>query len=158
MSLNLINGASYKILHETHHSKSYGLSVYLMTFDLWWHWKIKSSHLVLIGLCIIHNVLLDSRAVRPRGLLTIVTLIYPYLVIFALKCPEFTICTIFTLYMYSYIETAPLHNFRAIGPLFMETLHFKELEDTKVLSRMQFGCWSSQWLFLYGACDTLSLY
>ena len=112
------------------HSKSYtvyGLSVYIMTFDLGWHWKVKSrsfgvhwavyhtrciirqrccqaerplvhehivnhirymvfqftswhltlggiersnqGHLVFIGLYIILSVLLDSGAVRPRGLL-----------------------------------------------------------------------------------------
>ena len=33
---------------------------------------------------------------------------YPYLGIFPLNCPDFTICAIFTLYMYSSIETAPL--------------------------------------------------
>ena len=32
--------SSYQILHETH-SKSYGLSVYPITFDLGWHWKVK---------------------------------------------------------------------------------------------------------------------
>ena len=33
---------------------------------------------------------------------------YPYLGVFALNCPDFTICAIFTLYMHSSIETAPL--------------------------------------------------
>ena len=35
--LNMLNGASYQILHKTYiHNKSYnyGISVYLMTFDL----------------------------------------------------------------------------------------------------------------------------
>ena len=35
-------------------------------------------------------------------------LIYPYLGIFALNCPDFTICAIFTLYMYYSIATAPM--------------------------------------------------
>ena len=56
---------------------------------------------------------------------------YPYLVIFALNCPDVTICAIFTLDRYSSIETPPLCNFRAIGQLFMEILHFKELGDTQ---------------------------
>ena len=35
--LHLLNGASsYQILHETY-SKSYGLSVYHITFDFGWH-------------------------------------------------------------------------------------------------------------------------
>ena len=56
--LYLLNRASYTIFHE-HIVKSYtvyGLSVYIMTFDLGW-------------LYIILSVLLDSGAVRPRGLL-----------------------------------------------------------------------------------------
>ena len=35
-------------------------------------------------------------------------LTYPYLGIFSLNCPDFTMCIIFTLYTYSSIETAPL--------------------------------------------------
>ena len=36
--LHLLHGASsYQILHETHSKSYYGLSVYLITFDLGWH-------------------------------------------------------------------------------------------------------------------------
>ena len=62
----------------------------------------------------------------------------PYLGIFALNCADFTICAIFTPYMYSSIETAPLCNkileILHIGQLFMEILHFKDLGDTSVIS------------------------
>ena len=42
---------------------------------IWWHLTLggiersNQGHLVFIGLCIMHNVLLDSGAVMPRGLL-----------------------------------------------------------------------------------------
>ena len=39
--------------------------------------------------------------------------------------------------MYSSIETA--QNFRAIGPLFMEILHLKDLRDTSVISECSLG-------------------
>ena len=56
----------------------------------------------------------------------------PYLVIFALSCPDLTICAIFTLYMYSSIETAPLCQIlEQSGQLFMAILHVKELGDTE---------------------------
>ena len=62
--------------------------------------------------------------------------------IFALSCPDFTICTIFTLYMHSSVETKILHckRCRAIGPLFMDILHFKDLGDTSVISECSFVC------------------
>ena len=42
--------------------------------------------------------------------------------------------------MHSSIEAAPLcHNFRAIGPLLMEILHFKDLGDTSVVSECSSG-------------------
>ena len=58
---------------------------------------------------------------------------YPYLGIFALNCPDFTICAIFTRYMHSSID------FRAIGPLFMEILPFEGLGDTSVISECSLG-------------------
>ena len=44
------------------------------------------------------------------------------LVIFELKCPELTLCAIFTLY---------IQHFKTIEQLFMEILHLQELEDTE---------------------------
>ena len=41
--------------------------------------------------------------------------------------------------MYSSIETAPAHNFRAIGPLFMEIMHFKELGIQKCHHKCSVG-------------------
>ena len=44
-TLYLLNGASYKNFHEhivSHIQYNYGLSVYIMTFELGWHWKVKS--------------------------------------------------------------------------------------------------------------------
>ena len=53
---------------------------------------------------------------------------YPYLGIFALNCPDFTICAIFNLCnVFFYWDCTSVHNFRAIGPLFMEILHFEDL-------------------------------
>ena len=54
--------------------------------------------------------------------------------IFSLNCPDFTICAIFTLYMYSSIETA-VQNFRAS----MEILHFEDLGVTSVISECSLG-------------------
>ena len=57
---------------------------------------------------------------------------YLYLVIFALNWPDLTKCAIFTLDVYSYIETAySVQNCRAIGQLFIDILRFKELGDTE---------------------------
>ena len=57
------------------------------------------------------------------------------------------------------IETAQVvyvQHVRTIGQFFMEILYFKELGDTESMSRMQFGCLSSQilkksdnWLWRY---------
>ena len=60
-----------KFLMNTY-SKSYtlyGLSIYIMTFDLGGIERSNQGHLVFIGLYVILSVLLDSGAVRPRGLL-----------------------------------------------------------------------------------------
>ena len=73
------NGASYQILH--------GLSVYLMTFDLGGIKRFNQCHLVFIGLCIKHNILLDSIAVRLRGLLFYVPRHTPTSIF--LECPFF---------------------------------------------------------------------
>ena len=56
--LHLLNGAfSYQILHENTYSKIiYGLSVYPITFDLGWHWKVKSRSLG-INLTVYHRQL-----------------------------------------------------------------------------------------------------
>ena len=61
---------------------------------------------------------------------------YPYLGIFALNCPDFTICAIFTLYIGILLLR---QNLRAIGPLFMEILHFEDLGDTSVVSECSLG-------------------
>ena len=68
----LLNGASYHILHETHiyiinHIWSFSLSHE-------WHLTVALKGKIKViwfsfGLCIIDNVLLDSGAFRPRGLL-----------------------------------------------------------------------------------------
>ena len=71
-------------------------------------------------------------------LFTYIWLNYPYLGIFAPNCPDFTICAIFTLYFVHalfYWDCTSVQNFRAIGPLFMEILHFKDLGDTSVISK-----------------------
>ena len=73
--------------------------------------------------------------------LAIFRLYYPYLGIFALNSPNFTICAIFTLYMHSSIETAlPCKILQHSDHLiFMEILHFKYLGDTNVLSECSLG-------------------
>ena len=49
-------------------------------------------------------------------------------------------CHIFTLYMHSSIETAPLCKILgAIGPLFMDIWHLKDLGDTSVISECSLG-------------------
>ena len=48
---------------------------------------------------------------------------YPYLGIVALNCPDFTICAIFTLYVFFHWDCTSVQNFRAIGPLVMEILN-----------------------------------
>ena len=55
-------------------SRQHDLSVYPVTFDLGGIERLNQGHCAFIGLCIIiiDNVLLDSRAVRPRGLLIVI--------------------------------------------------------------------------------------
>ena len=85
---------------------------------------------------------------------------YHYLVIFALNCPDSTICAIFTQYIYSIcaIFTQDIYSsillckiFESNRQLFMEILHFKELGDTERFVTnvvYQFMCLSSNWQFL----------
>ena len=57
---------------------------------------------------------------------------YPYLVIFALNCPDFTKCALFTIDRYFSIETAPLCKIiKQSDKYFREILRFKELGDTE---------------------------
>ena len=58
--------------------------------------------------------------------LAVFRLNYPYLSIFALNCLDLTMCAIFTLYMYYYIETSA-QSLRVFEPLFMEILHFQRI-------------------------------
>ena len=60
------------------------------------------------------------------------------------------------MYMYSSIGIAP---FRAIGPLFMEILHLKDLGDTEVFYyKCSLGVNLVINNFVYTASDTLPLY
>ena len=71
--------------------------------------------------------------------------IIPTLVIFALNCPDFTICAMFTKHTVVCILL--------LRKLFMEILHFKEFGMQKVLTRMQFVCLFSHWQLLgYTEC------
>ena len=56
-------------------------------------------------------------------------------------------CHIHHVYVFFYWDCTSVQNCRAIGQLFMEILHLRELGDTKVSSWMQFGCYSSHWYF-----------
>ena len=71
--LYLLNGASYQILYETQthvYSKSYMVFQFTpITFDFGWHLKVKSRSLGVHWAVVKGNALLDSGAVRPRGLL-----------------------------------------------------------------------------------------
>ena len=79
---------------------------------------------------------LGLRYIRVLLYLALIIPIWAYLPLIALILPYVP----YSPHMYSSIETAPLQNFRAIGSLFMEILHFQELGVTEVASRMQFGC------------------
>ena len=79
---------------------------------------------------------------------------YPYLGVFALNCPDFTICAIFTPYMHFSIENF----FRAIGPLYREILHFEDLGDTSVVSSCSLGVNLVIDNLLYVASDSSPLY
>ena len=79
---------------------------------------------------------------------------YPYLGTFTLNCPDFTICAIFTLYMHSSMDYTSVQNFRAIGPLFMDILHLKDLGDTSVVSECSLGVNLVIDKFVYVVSDT----
>ena len=51
-----------------------------------------------------------------------------------------------------------MQNFRAIGPLFMEILHFKDLGDTSVVSECSLGVNLVIDNFFYVVSDTSPLY
>ena len=51
-----------------------------------------------------------------------------------------------------------MQNFRAIGPLFMEILHFKDLGDTSVISECSLSVNLVIDNLFYVASDTLPLY
>ena len=51
-----------------------------------------------------------------------------------------------------------MQNFRAIGPLFMEILHFKDLGETSVVSECSLGVNLVIDIFFDVASDTLPLY
>ena len=59
--------------------------------------------------------------------------------------------------MHSSIETS-VQNFRAIGPLFMDILHFKDLGDTSVISECSLGVNLVIGNFSYVVSDTSPLY
>ena len=48
-------------------------------------------------------------------------------------------CHIHPIYEFFYWDCTSVQNFRAIGPLFMEILHFKDLGDTSVISECSLG-------------------
>ena len=48
-------------------------------------------------------------------------------------------CHIHPIYAFFYWDCTSMQNFRAIGPLFMEILHFKDLGDTSVISEYSLG-------------------
>ena len=51
-----------------------------------------------------------------------------------------------------------MQNFRAIGPLFMEILHFEDLGDTSVVSECSLGVNLVIDIFFYVASDSSPLY
>ena len=51
-----------------------------------------------------------------------------------------------------------MQNFRAIGPLFMEILHFEDLGDTSVISECSLGVNLVIDNFFYVALDSSPLY
>ena len=59
--------------------------------------------------------------------------------------------------MHSSMET-PVQNFRAIGPLFTEILHFEDLGDTSVISECSLGVYLVIDNLFYVVSDTSPLY
>ena len=64
----------------------------------------------------------------------------------------------FTLYMHSSIETAPMCKILEQSDLFMEILHFEDLGDTSVVSECSLGANLVIDNVLYVASDSSPLY
>ena len=76
-----------------------------------------------------------------------------------LNCPDFTICAIFTLYMHSSMETAPLCKILEQSDQYSwEILHFEDLGDTSVVSECSLGVNLVIDNFFYVAADSSPLY
>ena len=67
-------------------------------------------------------------------------------------------CHIHPIYAFFYWDCTPVQNFRAIGPLFMEILHFEDLGDTSVISECSLGVNLVIDNFFYVASDSSPLY
>ena len=67
-------------------------------------------------------------------------------------------CHIHPIYAFFYRDCTSVQNFRAIGPLFMKILHFKDLGDTSVISECSFGVNLVIDNFCYVVSDTSPLY
>ena len=65
---------------------------------------------------------------------------------------------IYMIYEYFYWDCTSVQNVRAIGPLFMEILYFKDLGDTSVISECSLGVNLVIDIFLYVVSDTSPLY
>ena len=89
--------------------------------------------------------------------LGLITLIWAYLQLIALILPYVP----YSPYRYIGIFLLRLHlcaNIRAIGPLFMDILHFKDLRDTSVISECSLGDNLVIDNFFYVASDSSPLY
>ena len=67
-------------------------------------------------------------------------------------------CHIHPIYAFFYWDCTPVQNFRAIGPLFMEILHFEDLGDTSVVSECSLGVNLVIDNFFYVTSDSSPLY
>ena len=67
-------------------------------------------------------------------------------------------CHIHPIYAFFYWDCTPVQNLRAIGPLFMEILHFEDLGDTSVVSECSLGVNLVIDNFFYVASDSSPLY
>ena len=67
-------------------------------------------------------------------------------------------CHIHPIYAFFYWDCNSVQNFRAIGPLFMEILHFKDLGDTSVISECSLGVNLVIDIFFYVTSDSSPLY
>ena len=135
--------------------------------------------LVLIWICVEHcwgtypivrrtfiplkSVSQISRFYREKNIwlyLGLITLIWAYLPLIALILPHVPIVPYSPLYAFLYWDCTSVQNFRAIGPLFMEILHFRDLEDTRlsVISECSLGVNLVIDNFLYVVSDTAPLH